>query len=66
MPPKYTTFHHLAYVARWFPTTFLVFLFFKNKLKWGTTLPHRQDGGKVVYLTFSLGDSESLLKNKIR
>jgi hypothetical protein len=22
MPPKYTTFHHLAYVARWSPTTF--------------------------------------------
>jgi hypothetical protein len=22
LPPKYTTFHHLAYVARWSPTTF--------------------------------------------
>jgi hypothetical protein len=40
-PPKYTTFHHLVYVARWSPTNFRVFLFLKNKIKWGTTLPHR-------------------------
>jgi hypothetical protein len=45
-PPKYTTFHHLAYVARWSPTTFWVFLFFKNKLRWGTTLSMHID--KVV------------------
>jgi hypothetical protein len=31
-------------VARWSPTNFIVFLFLKNKIKWGTTLPHRQGG----------------------
>jgi hypothetical protein len=49
MNNKYTTFHHLAYVARWSSTTFWVFLFFKNKLRWVTTLPHRQ-GGKKLYI----------------
>jgi hypothetical protein len=57
MPPKYTTFYHIIYVVRWSPTTFWVFSFFKNKLRWGTILPHRQGGEKVVYL----GGSESLL-----
>jgi hypothetical protein len=38
-PPKYTTFHHLVYVARWSLTSFRVFFFkkIKNKIKWGTT-----------------------------
>jgi hypothetical protein len=36
-------------VARWSPTTVLVFFFFKNKLMWGTTLPHRQ-GGEKLYI----------------
>jgi hypothetical protein len=49
MPPKYTIFYHLAIFARWSPTTFLVFLFFKNKLRWETTLPHRQ-GGEKLYI----------------
>jgi hypothetical protein len=47
MSPKYTSFHHLAYVARWSPTTGGDFLYFKNKLKWGTTLAHRQSGEKL-------------------
>jgi hypothetical protein len=34
-------------VARWSPTNFIVFLFLKNKMEWGTTLPHRQGGGKL-------------------
>jgi len=29
------------------PLLFEFFLFFKNKLKYGTTLPHRQDGEKL-------------------
>jgi hypothetical protein len=33
MSPKDTTFHHLTYVARWSPTTFWVFVIFKNKLR---------------------------------
>jgi hypothetical protein len=28
MPPKYTTFDHLVYVARWSPITFEFFYFF--------------------------------------
>jgi len=33
MPPKYTTFHHLAYVARWVPYYFLSFVMFDIKLR---------------------------------
>jgi hypothetical protein len=49
LPPKYTTFHHIVYVARWSPT--LVYFKKIKKLKklWGTTLPHRQ-GGKKLYI----------------
>jgi hypothetical protein len=48
-PPKYTTFYHLVYVVRWSPFNFRVFLFLKNKIKWGTSLPHRQ-GGEKLYI----------------
>jgi hypothetical protein len=47
LPHFYTTFHYLAYVARWSPTTSYYFLSFKNKIIWGTTLPHKKCGEKL-------------------
>jgi hypothetical protein len=49
MPPFDTTFHHLAYVARWSPSYFI----FKTQKVVGDTLPYKQ-GDLLIQLFTTL------------